>query len=94
MIDTTQLMNETDINEALIKLGNKMMECYNECCLIKTKIVSSKDQIIPWIYQSIKNNVVKRQNNYKLYQRGLFSERDYKYFRYFMNNQIRIAKKK
>ena len=75
MIDTTQLMIETDINEALIKLDNKIMECYNECCPIKTKIISSKDQIKPWINQSIKNNIVKRQNNYKLYQQGLISER-------------------
>ena len=69
---------ETDINKALVKLDNKIMECYNECCPIKTKIISSKDQIKPWINQSIKNNIVKRQNNYKLYQRGLISDREYK----------------
>ena len=30
MRDTTQLMIESDINEALINLDNKLMECFNE----------------------------------------------------------------
>ena len=54
MIDSTQLMNETDINEALIKLDNKIMDRYKECCPIKAKVISSKDQIKPWIKQSLK----------------------------------------
>ena len=74
-IDTTLLLIENDINEALIKLDNKIMECYYECCPIKPKFISSKDQSNPWVRQSIKNNILKRQNNYKLYQRKLFSER-------------------
>ena len=62
-IDTTLLLIENDINEALIKLDNKTMDCYNECCTIKTKFISFKEQIKPWINQSIKNDMLKRQNN-------------------------------
>ena len=54
MIDSTHLMIETDLNEALIKIDIKIMEFYNDCCPIKTKVISSKDQIKPWINQSIK----------------------------------------
>ena len=60
-------MNDTNINEALIKLDKKL-EWHNECCPIKTKIISNKYQIKPWKNQSIKNNLQKGQNNYKLYQ--------------------------
>ena len=79
MIDTTHLIVETDINEALIKLDNKIMEWYNECCPIKTKVISSKDQTKPWINQSIKSNIPMRQNNYKLYQRRLISGREHNF---------------
>ena len=53
MVDTTQLMIETDVNEALIKVDNKIMDFYNECYPIKTKVISSKGQVRPWINQSI-----------------------------------------
>ena len=70
-------MNESHINEALVKLGNKILECYTECCPSKSKIISSRDQIKQWINRSIKNNILKRQNNHKSYQQGLISEREY-----------------
>ena len=69
------------------------MEIYNDFCPIKTKVISCKDQIKPWINQSIKNDILKRPNIYKLFQRRLISEREYKVFRNFVNNQIRVAKK-
>ena len=58
MIDTTHILNECDNNEALTKLDNKILECYNECCPNKTKIISNKDQIKPWINQSIKKQCI------------------------------------
>ena len=47
MKDTTQIINEPETNEALIKLDKKTQECYDECCPIKTKTISGKDQIKP-----------------------------------------------
>ena len=93
MIDTTHLIFETGNNEALIKLDNKIIECYNERFPINTKVPSSKDQIKLWNSQLIKNYILNRHYNYKLYQRKLISEREYKLFRNFVINQIRIAKK-
>ena len=61
MIDTLQIKNETHINEALNKLDNKILECYNECCPIKMKFITSKGEIKPWINQLIKYNILKRQ---------------------------------
>ena len=65
IIDTSQIITETDINEALIKLDNKVMECYNESCPIKQKIFSSGDE----------NDILKRQNNYNFNQQDLIFER-------------------
>ena len=75
MVDTSQIMIEIDIIEALVKLDNKKMECLNECCPVKTKtkIISSRHQIKPWINQSKKNNILNRQNYYKIYQQGLIT---------------------
>ena len=42
MIDTSLIVTEIDISEAMIKLDNKILECYNECCRIKTKIFQSE----------------------------------------------------
>ena len=60
---------------------------------VKTNIVSGRDQIEPWRNRSIKNNILKRHNNYKLYQQDLISEREYKHFCSFVNKQNRIANK-
>ena len=51
IVDTSQIMIEIDIIEALVKIDNKIMECLNECCPVKTKTknVSSRHQIKPWI---------------------------------------------
>ena len=87
-------MTETDINEALINLNNKLLGWYNECFPLKTKIISSRDQNKPQINHSIKNNITKWQKKYILYKYGLISERECKYFRTFVKNQIRTAKKK
>ena len=55
--------------------------------------ISGKDQIKPWINQSIKNSIQKRENNYKLFKQRLISERKYKYFCNLVSSQIRIKKK-
>ena len=94
MIDTSQTMTEVDINEALIKLDYKKLKCYNECCPIKTRIIPSRGQIKSWVNQALKNNILKRQNIYKLYQQGLILEREYNNFRNFVNNKIRMNKQK
>ena len=93
LIDANEIMSKTDVNDALITLHNKILDCYNVSCPIKTKTVSVKDQTKPWINATIKHNILKRQNNYRLYKRNLMSEREYKSFRNLVNNQIRTAKR-
>ena len=76
MIDTPQIMIETVINEAMIKLNNKTLKCYNECRPIKTDIISINVQIKPMINHSIKYNIVRRHNTFKkFYQHRLISVR-------------------
>ena len=78
MIDNSQKVTDRGISEALVKVNNKILECYMECRPIKKNIISSRDQIKPWIKQSIKNNISKRQKSFELYQYGLSSEQEYK----------------
>ena len=73
MIDTIQKLYEADIKVALIKRGSKIMDFFNECCPIKTKITSSKHQIKPLINQSIENYIIERYKNYKLDKQMLIS---------------------
>ena len=49
LIVTSQIKNEIDINETLIKLDKKILKRYNKCYPIKTKFISSKDQFKPMI---------------------------------------------
>ena len=61
-----------DINEGLIKSDNKILECFDKFCQNKTRTISGEDQIKPRIKQSNKNNIKKRENNYKLFKHRLF----------------------
>ena len=94
MIDTTQIINETDTSEALINLDNKIQECYDKCSPIKTRTVCGKDLSKPWISQSAKNNRRTRQKNYKLFKQRLISEQKNEPLRNLVNSQIRNSREK
>ena len=82
-----------DIDVSIELLNEKILNCYNLCCPIKTKVISVKDQLKPWINSQIKENIKKRQNNYLLFRRNLMSKREYNAFRNQVNDQIRTSKR-
>ena len=92
MIGITQSINEYNIKKALVKSDNKIQECYDKFCLNETMNISGKDQTKPWMNRLNKNNIQKRENNYKLFKQRLISEREYKFFHKLVNSQIRITK--
>ena len=85
-------MSKTDNNDALITLHNKILDCYNISCPIKTKIVSFKDETKPWINATIKHNILKHKTTTACTGKKLMSEREHKSFRNLVNNQIRNTK--
>ena len=90
MIETSQVIEESDTNEAWIKIYKKK----HMCCPIKTWTICTKDQNEPWINQYNKNNMLKYINNYKLYKQRIISEREYKSFRILVNCQFIFSQKK
>ena len=46
MKDTTQIINEPDANEALIKLDKKIQECYDKCCQLKVGLYLVRIRLI------------------------------------------------
>ena len=93
LIDANDIMSKIDVNDVIITLHNKILDCYNASCPINTKTVLFKDQTKSLINATIKHNILKRQNNYCLYRKNLMSEREYKSFRNLVNKQIRTAKR-
>ena len=66
LTDANEIMSKTYVNDAIIILHNKILDCYNLSCPIKTKTVSVEDQTKHWLNATIKHNILKRQNNYLL----------------------------
>ena len=68
----------------------KLIDIYNETCLIKkTETLSGKDQIIHAVKIILKN----KQRYFSLYRRNLISNQHYTNFRNFVTSQIMSAKK-
>ena len=86
-------IDNSNVDSSIELLNEKILNCYNYCCPIKTKTISVKDQIKPWINSQIKENIKKRQNNYLLYRRNLMSRREYNAYRNQVNDQIRSSKR-
>ena len=86
-------MSKTDNNDASITLQNKILDCYNVSCPIRTKIFSFEDQTKLRINATNKHNILKRQNNNCLHRMNLISEREFKPFWNHLNNRTRFAKR-
>ena len=77
----------------LEQLYGQIFECYDQCCPIKTKTISPKQQSKPWIVGRILDFVRIRQSYYKLFKLGKIPESFYKRYRNFVTNEIRNSRK-
>lgn len=78
-----------NINETLIKFNDVVMKYYNLFCPIRSKTLSPKDLLKPWIDSETKINIRKRQRYHLLYKLGKMSKEYYNRFRNFVTCQIR-----
>ena len=53
----SDVLSVADVDRAVISFHNKLLDFSNECCLIKTRSISVKGQLKPWINPQIKNLV-------------------------------------
>ena len=91
-LDLDVLMGGCDASEAPVRLNNILMHHYDCCCPIKTKTVSYKDAIKPWITNEIKSFMRIRQSYYALYRSQRMRRSVYNQYRNFVNGKIRKSK--
>ena len=58
-MNIAEILQGSDVNRALETLDAKILDCYNQFCPIKTKIISIKDHLKPWITRPINEKVKK-----------------------------------
>ena len=57
-----EILQDSDVNRAPETHEAKFLVCYNQCGPIKTKTISSKDQLKTWIMRLLKQKVKKSHN--------------------------------
>ena len=83
---------DNDLESCVVKLHDKILEHYNNCCPIKTKLISYKDVKKPYITSALKTEMKTRENNLNLYRRGLMTWNEYTRLRNRTTHLIRIAR--
>ena len=83
-----------DCSLAIDELTKIINHEYKSCCPLKTKTISYKDAIKPWISNEILSFIRKRHHYYLLLRKGIISKKTYSNYRNFVTKKIRTAKKK
>ena len=91
-IDFNYLL-DLDCETATRELHSKLLEYYDKHCPIKTKNISKKDQMKPWICGELKILIKRRQKLYVLKRLGKVSAQEYSNYRNFVTSSLRVAKK-
>ena len=90
--DFETVLNTDNINDAVSSLDSVLWDCYNRCCPIKSKQISQKSILKPWISDRILQKIKKRQYYNSLCRRGLMSVAVFRRFRNLVSKSIRQAK--
>ena len=88
-----EILDEDNVDIAIELLHNKILSNFNNCCPIKTKFISPKDALKPWINYRVKQEIRKKENLYKLFLRKLVTPREYNFVKNQVTNKIRRAKR-
>ena len=91
--DFSSILQSDDVNYAIEYIDNALNDDFNECCPIKCKQISYKDQTKPWITPAIKHNIKKREIMCRLFKLNHISRISYSSFRNSVTTQIRQSKK-
>ena len=58
-VNFAEVLQDSGVKGAQETLDAKILDCYNQCCPMKTKIISIEDQLKPRITRPIKEKVKK-----------------------------------
>ena len=86
--------HSTNLDEHIELLHSKLLQNFYSCCPIKTKTISPKDKLKPWIDSNLKILMKRRQNFFNLYKQNLVSKQFYNYYRNMVTKKIRISKQR
>ena len=89
----SNILNSNDLHGAVREFSDVLLSYYNKHCPIKTKTISYKSKIKPWISNNIREDIRRRQSFYLLYKTGKMQKSTFNRFRNYVTLKIRTAKK-
>lgn len=92
--DFSDIFNDLDVNSSLGKLESVLFYYYNLYCPMKTKTVSHKSRMKPWINPQILAVIKKRQHLLILYHQNKISALAFRRYRNYVTAGIRDARKR
>lgn len=90
--DYGDIVDDDDCDRGLSIFVEGLTDAYNVCCPIKTKTISIKDKLKPYINESIKIDIKKRNAYWVLLNQKKIPKAFYTNFRNFVTDQIRTSK--
>ena len=88
-LDFTDVISVDDVSVGMAMLDSIVMGYYNECCPVKTKTISYKDSLKPWIDQVVKGEIRKRDAYLRLLRADKISKELYNNYRNRVTKLIR-----
>ena len=88
-----EILLESYVNCALDSLVSKTLYFYNQCYIIKTKIISHKDVLKPWATRLLKEKLKIRHLYLSLFKQTLISKQEYNSSIKQVNSLIEKSKK-
>lgn len=92
--ENLHILNGNSIDAQIEHLHNKILENYFIHCPVKTKFISPKDKLKPWINSSLKIDMKQRDHYFNLFKRKIVSKAFYNSFRNNISKKINTAKRK
>ena len=92
--DFSSIEDLADCSNALKELTDIIDHEYKSCFPLKSRTISYKNKIKPWISKEILSYIKKRHHYFLLFRKNIMSKKSYSDYRNFVTNKIRSAKKK
>ena len=90
--DFNDVLDCTDIDDAIDLFDLKITEVLNQHCPIITKQITWKDRAKPWVNSHLKYLIEKRHNYHKLLKRNRVTPEFYRNFRNYVNKKLTDSK--
>ena len=92
-IDFSSLFQSNDVDNIMKNFSDTIYGLYNKNCKIKTKTVSYRSFVKPWIKGQVLEKIKQRQNMYLLYRSAKIGQVEYKRFCNSVTSILRKAKR-